>query len=97
MRLRQGRGIVDAVARHGHDASLRLQLLDDGRLLLGQHFRLDAVDAQFFCHRLRRDAIVAGEHDDLHAFFMQCADRVRGGSLDRIGHADQARRLAVDG
>ena len=72
-------------------------MFDDGSLLFGQHFRLDAVDAQFFRHRFCRDAVVAGEHDDLHTFFMQRADRLRRGSLDRIGHPDHSRRLAVDG
>jgi hypothetical protein len=42
-------------------------------------------------------AVVAGQHDDPHALRAQAAHRFGGRRLDRIGHAEQARELSVDG
>jgi hypothetical protein len=41
--LLQGRGIVDAVAGHGHHLSIGLQGFHDAQLLLGRHARVDAA------------------------------------------------------
>ena len=60
--------VVDAVARHRDHAALAPQLLDHGALLIRQHLGLDLGDAELARDRLRRGAIVAGQHDDADAF-----------------------------
>ena len=42
--------------------------LDVDALVLGKDLGDDFVDSQLFCHRLGRDAAVAGQHHDAHAF-----------------------------
>src|SRR3546814_15537672 len=44
--LRQRRGIVDAIARHGDLAAFALKLPDDARLVLRKHVGADLVDAE---------------------------------------------------
>ena len=88
--LRQRRGVVDAVAGHGHDAPFRLQPLDHLALLLRQHFGLDLVDAELARHGVRGRAAVAGEHDDAHAV-RRAAARIASGVDGLIGSATPSR------
>src|SRR5581483_1476994 len=50
---------------------------DDFALSLRQHVGLDLVDAELLRHRLRGDAIVAGEHDQADALGAQILQRLR--------------------
>ncbi len=63
----EGRRVVDAVAGEGDLAAFDLQLGNEARLLLGQHTRIDALDAELARDGLRRLARVARRHDDLDA------------------------------
>ena len=74
--LRQRRRVVDAVAGHRDACALRLQALDDRRLLLGQHLGLDLVDADGARDGLGGGAVVAGQHHDPQPFGVQRADRL---------------------
>ncbi len=74
--LRQRRCIVDAVAHHADPLSLRLQLLDLGCLVTGQHVGQHDVDADLAGDALRRRPVVAGQHGHLHA---PCVERRYGG------------------
>src|SRR5579884_2823458 len=96
LRLRQRRGIIDAVAGHGHNATLALQLPDDLALLLRQDFRLYFVDPKFFCDRLGSSAAVAGQHHDADAFFVQKPDRFRRGFLNGIHYAEDTSGPAIN-
>ena len=49
----------------------RLELLDGFALLLGQHLRLDVVDAELSRDRFGRRPVVSREHDDAHALVVQ--------------------------
>ena len=90
------RRVVHAVAGHGDHASFAAQPLHHLRLAVGQHLRLDLVDAEMARDRLRGGAVVAGEHHHAQAFAPQ--RRQRGGRrfLDRIGDRDHAGELAVE-
>ena len=92
----QGRGVVDAVARHGHDAALVAQPLDDVGLVVGQHLGLDPVDAEAASDGLGGDPVVAGEHDDLDPVGAQRLEGGGGGLLDRVGDGDDPGDLVVD-
>jgi hypothetical protein len=71
-------------------------LLDHPGLLIGQDLGLDAIQAELAGHRLGRRPIVPGEHNEPDAIAAENLHRLGGGVLDRVGHAQQARRLAVD-
>ena len=67
LRLRERRGVVDAVACHRDDAPLRLEPLHDLRLLIGQHLGHDLVDRELPRDRFGGRSAVAREHDDAEA------------------------------
>ncbi len=92
----EGRGVVDAVARHRDHAALAAQPLDHGALLIGQHLGLDLGDAELARDRLGGGAVVAGEHDDADVFIGERSQRCGCGPLDRIGDGDDAGCFAVD-
>src|SRR5579884_1494306 len=95
VRLRQRRGVINAVAGHGYDATLALQLPDDLALLLRQDFRLYFVDPKFSCDRLGSSAAVAGQHHDADPFFVQKPDRFRRGFLNGIHYAEDTSGPAI--
>ena len=97
MRLRQCGRIVDAIARHGHDTAFGLQFFHHFGLLVRQHLGLDPVDIQFARHGLGGGGIVTREHHDPDAFGVQVANRLGGGCLDGIGHADKPGGFAIEG
>ncbi len=66
--LRQGRRIVDAVPRHRDDQAPRLQVLDYRAFVVRQHLGADLRDANLPGDELGRLNIVAGRHDQFHAF-----------------------------
>ena len=74
VRLRQRRRVVDAVAGHRDAAAGLLQLGHHRAFLVRQHLGLDVGDAEPARHRLRRGAVVAGEHDDADAFRFERGD-----------------------
>ena len=96
MSLRQRRGIVDSVTRHGDDPTLRLQSLDHVDLLLGQHFRFDVVEPKLARHGLGGRAAVPGDHDDAHVVMVEYRDCLRRRLLDRVGDAQEPGRLGVN-
>ena len=67
---RQGRRVVDAVARHGHDLAPRLELLDQGELAWSGLTRLRIAsgdEPELAADGLRGGALIAGEHDGANA------------------------------
>ena len=63
--LGQGRGVVDAVADHGHHLAGPLAAADLGHLAVGQQLGRDRVHAQLAGHRPGRRLVVPGEQDRL--------------------------------
>ena len=48
-------------------------------------------------NRLGRGPVVAGEHDDPYAFVVKILDRLRRRFFDRVGNADKAGGLSING
>ena len=63
--LRQRRGVIDAVADHSHARAFRLHLLDRARFIRRQHFRHDALNADFAGDCGGGLLIVAGDEGDV--------------------------------
>src|SRR5712692_1025332 len=59
MGRRQGRGVVDPIACHGHDAALLAEPLDGFTFFLRSNFGFDVIDAQFSGNLGRRRTTVA--------------------------------------
>ena len=89
-------GNVDAVADHRHPAAARLQFLDLGGLVAGQHLGDDGVDAKLIGDPAGGGRVVTGEHDDLDACLVQRPDRFGGGVACRVGQRDHADSSPVD-
>jgi hypothetical protein len=87
LRLRQGRRVVDAVARHRDEPPLPLQLLHDVDLLFRKYLRLDALDPELLRNRSSGRPAVSGEHDDVDAFVAKCVEGGGRRLLDGIGDA----------
>ena len=93
--LSERRRVVDAVARHRHDAALVLQALHRLGLLVRQHLGDDLVDPETAARRRRRSSRLSPVSMTIaDALRVKLADRVGGRVLDRIGDAEQARRAA---
>ena len=56
-----------------------------------------SIDAELLRDGFGGALVVAGEHDDLQAERVQCADGLGRRGLDRVGDGEQAGGLSVDG
>jgi hypothetical protein len=88
---RKGRGVIDAVADHGHALTLSLQLLDLHRLVFRQHFREDCVDAKLCGDSVGHGLRVSRQHRHLDAAFVQGMD----GLADSVGNGEYRKGLAI--
>ena len=95
--LRQGRGVVDAVADHRHFPA-RLLLLLDPRRLAGRHeLGENRLDVHLPGHAPGDRLAIAREQGDLpHLQMLQVVDHVVRLGPDRVAQPDQARDLAID-
>src|SRR5215216_6044485 len=88
--VREGRGVVDAVADHTYLLALRLQALNlvdlVGRQYLGEH----TIYAEFASYGLRGAAIVAGDHGHLGAETVQLLYGLARLLPHRVGHGEEA-------
>ena len=71
--LREGGGVVDAVADHADEMAFALQAPDLERFVFGQHFGAHASDPDLAGDRGRGAAVVAGDHDDIEAEVLSAA------------------------
>ncbi len=62
-----------------------------------KYFRLYFMDVEFFCNRLCCISIIAGEHDNFDALFVEIFDRSYCVLLDRITHGNYCCGQAVNG
>ena len=96
VRLCERRGVVDAVAHHGHHLALALESAHLVGLVLGQNLRQHAIDAHLAGNGLGGAAVVAAEHDHFDAHRLEAGDGLLSALFDRIGHGNQSLNLAVD-
>ena len=83
--------IIDAIADHGDHFALLLQRADDRFLLLRQHLRDDAGDADFLSNGFGRTAVIAGEQQNRKTHLPQGSNGGGAGFPGRIGHRDKAQ------
>jgi hypothetical protein len=77
--------VIDAVARHGNDAALLLELLDVFAFCVRQHLGDDAIQPKFFGYPVGHFLLVARQHHHFDAHLMQRADGFFEGLSDDIG------------
>ena len=95
--LRERGSVIHAVARHGRDMPLGLQLLDDFAFLMGQDAGVNSIDAQRARYRVGGCAAIASDHYNSNALAMKAFDRFGSGGFYWIGNADDSSNFAVDG
>ncbi len=95
LRLRQGGGVVDAVAHHGHDFPLLLQTPHRPGLVRRQHPRDNLLNAHCPRNRPRRALVVARQHHRRHPAGSQRGDRRLTARFDRVGHGNNAGHPAI--
>ena len=93
--LRQSWRIVDAVADHGDDFAIRLMLLQNLELILGQHLGMDSLDTELRGDIFGDDAAVTGHHRAADSGFGEFGDRIRRFLANRIGEGNSALHLSV--
>lgn len=89
--------IVNAVADHRHAMPLALQVLYDGRLVLGQYRGLVLGNPNLLCHGAGGAGVVAGQHHRLQPGLPQALDRHPRIGFELIGDGDQAGELPIGG
>ena len=95
--LRQGRGVVHAVADHDNGAARSLFPADERGLVLRQDLGVEFVHADLFRDGRGSPAVIAGHHDDLaDAAGVQRADSVLCLGAQRVEDADDGGKLARD-
>ena len=90
---RERRRVVHAIARHGDNAPLLAQPLDNLSLVLWKDFGPDFRDTELARDGFGGRTVVAGEHDDPDSRSAQSLNCLRGRRLDRIGDRDHAQAL----
>ncbi|MDT4803435.1 hypothetical protein FQZ97_361860 [compost metagenome] len=91
----QGRGVVDAVADHGHHRTVRLERGHGGGLVGWQHFGVDRFDAQGFGHHSRAAAVVAGDQVAVDIPFAQVLHGFGSARLQGIAEGEEAEHAAL--
>ena len=94
--LREGGGVVDAVADHRDRLPLGLEFGDLRRLVRRAHAGEDPVDAEVSGHGSGDRLGVAGDHDDLDVLGVEGLDGLPGLGPDLIGEAQRADDLPGD-
>ena len=88
--LGQGRGVVGAVAGHGHQVAAGLLGSDAGHLVLGRGLGHEVVDAGLVGDGLGRERVVAGDHDRLDAHDPHLGEALDHARLDGVLQVDDA-------
>ena len=95
--LRKRRGIVDAVAGHRHEVAAPLQVGNHVALVGRQDLGSHVVDSKAPRDGLGGGPVVAGEHHQAQALFLQPADGIGRRRPNRIRDGDETSDPAVDG
>ena len=88
----QGGRVIDAVAHHGDDLALFLQGANDCLLLLGQHLRNDAGNADLLGNGFGGAAVVAGQQQNRKPHLPQSGNGGSAGLPRRIGNGNKPQR-----
>ena len=91
VRARQSRGVVDAVADHGHLAAPP-ELADHALLAVREDARDDLIHARLRTDGLGGALVIARHHDDIDAHILQLAYGLRAVWLDDVRHGDHAEQ-----
>ena len=97
VRLHQRRGVIDAVAHHGHQPALLLQPGHAGGLVLGQHLRDHLIHPHLTGDGVGGPGIVAGQQHHAAAPLLQGGDGGGAVGLDGVRHGDKAQQTALFG
>jgi hypothetical protein len=93
----EGRGVVDAVARHGDHMIAGLQAADRGVLVLRKDLGNHLGNAELAGDRVGGGTVVASQHHDPDALIAKPTKGVNGGGFDRVRDSDGTSRAAIDG
>ena len=93
--LRERRGVVGAVARHGDQVALRLVVADQRELLLGRRLGEEVVDAGLGRDRRRRERVVARDHHGADADRPQLAEALADAALHDVLELDDAEHAGA--
>ena len=88
--LGQGRGVVGAVAGHGHEEAAGLLLLDEGHLVLGRGLGQEVVDPGLLGDGRRGQRVVAGDHHRADAHGPQLVEALAHARLHDVLELDDA-------
>ena len=90
----ESRGIVDAVAHHGHLAA-PLKTPDHALLSIRQDAGNHGVDTRLSTDGLCGTFVVAGQHDHFNPHVPELSNRLRRVFLDHIGHRDHPGKFPI--
>ena len=85
-------GIIDAIADHGDHLALFLQGANDCLLLLGQHLRNDAGNADLLGNGFGGAAVITGQQQNRKPHLPQSGNGGSAGLTGRIGNGDKPQR-----
>ncbi len=97
IRLGQGRGIVGAVAGHGHQSALALVFADQGELGLRRGLGEEVVHPGLGGDGRGGEAVVAGDHDGLDTHAPQLREALLDAALDDVLELDHAQHAGAIG
>ena len=95
--LGQGRGVVGAVAAHGHELALGLLVADQLQLGLGRGLRQEVVHAGLRRDGRRGQRIVAGDHHRADAHAPKLRKALADAALHDVLQMNDAEQLAIPG
>ena len=64
--------------------------------LIGNDFGFNVIDAEAPSDRFRSSPVVAGQHDDVDPFRLQCRESLKCRTFDRIGDRKDAGDTTID-
>ena len=88
------RGIVDAVAHHGHDGTLVGERMHARELVLREQIGLDLADAGLARHALGRAGMITGEQQHAFAVTLEFSDERLGAGAHLIADHEGGEQLA---
>ena len=93
--LGQGRGIVGAIAGHGHHAPAGLLLADELHLVLRRGLRQEVIDAGFLGDGGGGERVIPGDHDGADAHAPQLVEARAHAALDDVLELDYAQHARL--
>ena len=95
VRLRKRRGVVGAIASHGHEFALGLLALDQRHLVFGLGLGQEIVDPGLAGDGGGRQRIVTGDHHGANSHGAKLVETLFHAALDDVGKRDGTEHEAV--